>query len=70
MGRRDVDRGVRAQVRSQRLSQLAAQPGALEAMSNAERMRFLSEPVHLRQLAQPLRPVAAQATRPALRLAA
>ena len=71
MGRRDVGQGMRAQVRRQRLDQLSAQPGALDAMSNAERMRFLSEPGHLLRLAQPLRPVAeARVVRPDLRLAA
>ncbi|TXD97243.1 DHA2 family efflux MFS transporter permease subunit [Mitsuaria sp. TWR114] len=71
MGRRDVGQGMRAQVRRQRLEQLSTQPGALDAMSNAERMRFLSEPGHLLRLAQPLRPVAeARVVRPDLRLAA
>jgi len=69
MGRRDLGHGVRAQVRGRRLRQLAAQPGALDGLSNAERMRFLSEPDHLLMLARPQQP-AAQDTRPALRLAA
>ncbi|OWQ93518.1 glucan biosynthesis glucosyltransferase H [Roseateles aquatilis] len=61
MGRRDIGNGVRAQVRARHLRLIAARPGALEKLSNAERMRFLSEPGHLLQLAQPLRPTASQA---------
>ncbi len=70
MGRRELGHGVRARVRSRQISALTAQPGAMEAMSNAERMRFLSEPGHLLQLAQPLRPTTFTEVRPDLRLAA
>ncbi|MBO9688782.1 MAG: glucans biosynthesis glucosyltransferase MdoH [Mitsuaria chitosanitabida] len=69
MGRREISHGVRARVRDRRLHELAAQPGALEALTPAERMRFLSEPAHLVRLAQPKRPAAADAARE-LRLAA
>ena len=67
MGRREIGHGVRARVRDRRLVELAAQPGALEALTNAERMRFLSEPAHLVRLAQPHRQAAGQQE---LRLAA
>ncbi|WP_431258851.1 hypothetical protein ACQ86G_00625 [Roseateles chitinivorans] len=70
MGRRDVGLGKRAEVRARRLGELTAQPGVIDAMSNADRMRFLSEPGHLLRLAQPLRPATLTEVRPDLRLAA
>ncbi|OWQ44146.1 glucan biosynthesis glucosyltransferase H [Roseateles noduli] len=70
MGRRDVGLGKRAEVRARRLGELTAQPGVVDAMSNADRMRFLSEPGHLLRLAQPLRPATHTEVRPDLRLAA
>ncbi|UXH78230.1 glucans biosynthesis glucosyltransferase MdoH [Roseateles amylovorans] len=52
MGRRDTGRGLRAEVRGLHLDRIATVPGALQGLAANERMRFLSEPGHLRRLSE------------------